>query len=124
MLSLLQGSNVYSSSECCLLAWLAGHLQRAFPNHPARVDDFGADLSDGVVLFALLMNHWPALAVHKHKIRWGHSGEGGCEYVCSGCALVLTGTITRGLYWHTSHVHRRYLHDPVCALYAFLAHGW
>ncbi len=104
MLPLMQGSNVYSSSECCLLAWLAGHLQRAFPNHPARVDDFGADLSDGVVLFALLMNHWPALAVHKHKIRWG-----GPVNLCAAAvfALVLTNTSTMaiGLYWHASQVY-------------------
>ena len=65
-----QGSNAYSAAECCLLAWMAAHMQRAFPQHTRRVADFGSDLADGVVLFALLLNHWPALAVHKGKLRW------------------------------------------------------
>jgi hypothetical protein len=69
---LLQGSNVYSTSECCLLAWMSAHVQKAFPQqHAHRVADFGSGLADGVVLFALLINHWPALAVHKGRLRWG-----------------------------------------------------
>ena len=61
--SSLAGSNFFSVPETILLKWLSLHFAAVFPIGPLgdRVLNFGADLEDGLVFYALLIRHWPAL---------------------------------------------------------------
>lgn len=61
--SSLAGSNFFSVPETILLKWLSLHFAAVFPTGPLgdRVLNFGADLADGLVFYALLIRHWPAL---------------------------------------------------------------
>lgn len=56
----LLGSNIYSLPESILLAWLTENLHKRFPDEALRVTNFDSDLRNGVVLFALFINHWPS----------------------------------------------------------------
>ncbi|XRB21165.1 FAP-47 protein [Pseudoscourfieldia marina] len=53
-------SNLYSSSELLLLGWCTAHFQAALPAVARRVTNFSYDFNDGLVIYALLVRHWPA----------------------------------------------------------------
>lgn len=65
----LAGSNVYSTAESIVLAWLTINMQRVFPAAAKRVTNFDADLHNGVVLFAALASYWPGFAARKGQLR-------------------------------------------------------
>ncbi|KAF6261116.1 hypothetical protein COO60DRAFT_1637017 [Scenedesmus sp. NREL 46B-D3] len=46
----LAASNIFSTAEACLLAWMSHHMARAFPNLAVQVTNFGDDLRNGLVL--------------------------------------------------------------------------
>ncbi|GMH42128.1 hypothetical protein BSKO_10047 [Bryopsis sp. KO-2023] len=64
----LIGSNIYSVAESILLEWLTENLRKGLPECSFRVTNFDSDLRSGVVLFALLLNHWPALVRYAHTL--------------------------------------------------------
>ena len=59
----LGGIQLFEGPETILLKWLSLHFAAVFPIGPLgdRVLNFGADLEDGLVFYALLIRHWPAL---------------------------------------------------------------
>ncbi|KAK9844614.1 hypothetical protein WJX74_004677 [Apatococcus lobatus] len=64
------GSNVYSPGECTLMAWLTAHLQKVFASSakPSVVANFDIDLSNGLALYAVLVDYWPALLAKGSKL--------------------------------------------------------
>ena len=57
----LSGSNVYSVHESILLKWMTNHLAKVFPRFAYRVTNFDEHLCNGLVIFSLLVAHWPGL---------------------------------------------------------------
>ncbi|KAK9828703.1 hypothetical protein WJX72_001600 [[Myrmecia] bisecta] len=58
----LLGSNVHSVAESVLLAWMTAHFRKALPEVAVRVVNFDTDLKSGLVLYSLMVNHWPDFA--------------------------------------------------------------
>ena len=65
----IQGSNLYSNPELSLLAWMSAFFCKEFGLLGRRVVNFDADLNDGLVLFSLLVGHWPSLATKRQGFK-------------------------------------------------------
>jgi hypothetical protein len=64
----LAQSNIYSVSEAILLKWMTSHFFKALPNQAHRVTNFDTDMASGLVLYALLVSHWPSLDSYYGKM--------------------------------------------------------
>lgn len=56
------GSNLYNSSELCLLYWLSYHKTKINPADTAPVTNFDTDLHDCRVFAAAIASHVPAVS--------------------------------------------------------------
>jgi len=55
------GSNVYNSSELCLLSWLSYHYTKVNPGDKAPITNFDSDLHDCRVFAAAVISHVPSV---------------------------------------------------------------
>ena len=65
----LAASNLYSLPEVILLKWLTLHFKKCLPQTWAKVTNFDADLKSGLVLYAVLVSHWPSLERFYAKLK-------------------------------------------------------
>ncbi|DBA78771.1 TPA: putative protein fap47 [Trebouxia sp. C0004] len=76
----LLNSNVYSTAETVLLAWITAHYHKALPTVAQRVTNFDSDLCDGLALAALLISHWPELASFVSQLKLSPGNQAGMRY--------------------------------------------